>query len=161
MGDMEAMRKKLYYEDFTTGQQLRSKSSYTISRENAIAFAREYDPQPQHMDEHEAQGTTFGNLVVSGWQTAAVSMRLKEQTGLYDVSGGLIGVGIENIRWPRPTLPGDSLHVVVTVLEKRLSKSQSGKGIIRYKVETFNQRDELAMEMTTTVIVPAPPEGQH
>ena len=148
------MDRKLYYEDFTAGQQLRSKSSYMITRESAIAFAREYDPQPQHTDESGAKDTTFGNLVVSGWQTAAVSMRLKEQTGLYDVSGGLVGVGIENVRWPRPTLPGDSLRVVVTVLDKRLSKSQTGKGIIRYKVETFNQRDDLAMEMTTTVIVP-------
>jgi acyl dehydratase len=148
------MGKELYYEDFTAGQKFYSKGSYTITRESAVAFAREYDPQPQHTDETGAKGTTFGRLVVSGWQTAAVTMRLKEESGLYNVSGGLVGIGLENVRWPRPTLPGDSLRVVAEVLDKRLSQSQAGKGIVRYKIETFNQRGELAMEMTITVIVP-------
>jgi acyl dehydratase len=148
------MPKELYYEDFEIGQQLKSSDSYTITKESAIAFAKEYDPQAQHIDEAHAGDTTFGQLVVSGWHTAAASMRLKTMTELFDVAGGLIGIGIENIGWPRPTLPEDTLRVVVTVLEKRPSNSKPDKGLVKYKVETFNQRDELAMTMTVTVIVP-------
>lgn len=148
------MDKTLYYEDFSVGQQFRSQESYTITRESAIAFAREYDPQAQHLGEEEAKDTVFGKLIVSGWQTAAASMRLKTETDLFHVSGGLLGMGLESLRWPRPTFPGDTLRVVVTVLDKRVSQSKPDKGIVKYKVETFNQCDELAMEMVTAVIVP-------
>lgn len=148
------MKKGLYYEDFEIGQQLRSKESYTINKEQAIAFAKEYDPQLQHIDEHGAKDTLFGKLIVSGWQTAAITMKLKTQTELFDMTNGMVGMGLENVRWPRPTFPGDSLRVVVTVLEKRLSQSRPDKGIIKYKVETLNQDNELAMEMTIAVIAP-------
>ncbi|MFO0390104.1 MAG: MaoC family dehydratase [Alphaproteobacteria bacterium] len=143
-----------YYEDFTIGQTLESRSQYTISRENAIAFAQEYDPQAQHLDDEKAKDSIFGALVVSGWHTAAVTMRLKTQTDLADIEGGLVGLGTESMRWPRPTMPGDTLRLVITILDKRLSQSKPGKGIIRYKAETLNQKGELMMEMFTNVIVP-------
>jgi acyl dehydratase len=148
------MDKEFYYEDFAVGQQLRSKRSYTIDKNDAMAFAREYDPQVQHLDEEGAKKSLFGELVVSGWHTAAATMRLKTETDLFHVAGGLVGMGLENVRWPRPTMPGDKLHIVVTILDKRPSKSRPDKGIIKYKVETFNQHDELVMEMETAVLVP-------
>ncbi|MGE0753667.1 MAG: MaoC/PaaZ C-terminal domain-containing protein [Alphaproteobacteria bacterium] len=143
-----------YYEDFEVGQQLFSSEEYVISKESAVDFAREYDPQAQHIDDEMAKDSTFGQLVVSGWQTAAATMRLKTQTDLMNMAGGLIGIGLENVRWPRPTLPGDRLRTVITILEKRKSASRKGRGLIKYKAETFNQRDELAMELTITVIAP-------
>lgn len=153
------MNKPLYYEDFEVGRQFISKDNYTITRDEAVAFAKQYDPQAQHIDDEGAKSTQFGKIIVSGWQTAAVSMRLKTQTELFDVSGGLLGIGIEHLRWPRPTYPGDSLRVVTTILEKRLSSSRPDKGIVTYKAETFNQRDELVMEMIISVIVPRLNQG--
>src|SRR5579872_3085033 len=149
-----AMSKAYYYEDFAVGQQFKSKRSYTIGKEDAIAFAREYDPQDIHIDEAKAKEGMFGGLVVSGWHTAAASMRLKTETELFKVAGGVVGLGLESVRWPRPTMPGDSLRIVITIVEKRLSNSRPGFGIVRYKVETLNQRDELVMDMLTAVIIP-------
>lgn len=144
----------LYYEDFEVGQQFASTEDYVIDKNSAIEFAKEYDPQHQHIDDALAKDTTFGQLVVSGWQTAAATMRLKTQTDLAKMKGGLIGIGLEQVRWPRPTLPGDRLRTVITILEKRTSQSRPGRGLIKYRTETFNQRDELAMELIITVIAP-------
>lgn len=148
------MAQELYYEDFAAGQQFRSRRSFTLTKDDIIAFAKVYDPQPQHIDEEGAKNSVFGELVASGWHTAATTMRLKAETDLVRVAGGLVGLGLDKVRWPRPTMPGDSLSILVTVLEKRVSGSQPGKGIVRYKVETLNQKGELAMEMLTAVIVP-------
>lgn len=148
------MSEPLYYEDFTVGQQFGSARSYVIEKDDAIAFAREFDPQLQHTDEEGAKASLFGELVVSGWHTAAASMRLKTETDLFKVAGGVVGVGLESVRWPKAVYPGDHIRITLTILEMRPSKSRPDKGIIKYKVETYNQRDELVMEMLTSVIVP-------
>ncbi len=148
------MTTPLYYEDFAVGQQFKSRNSYTIDRDGAVAFAREYDPQAQHIDDEGAKDSVFGELVVSGWHTSAATMRLKTETDLLHISGGLVGLGVESLRWPRPTMPGDTLRLVITIIDKRLSQSKPGKGIVKYKAETFNQKDELMQEMITNVIVP-------
>ncbi len=146
------MRKALYYEDFTVGQEITSSEPYEMSKEAIIAFATEFDPQPMHIDEEGAKNSLFGRLVASGWHTSSATMRLKTQTLLADLAGGLVGMGVESVRWPRPTLPGDKLRLLITILDMRESKSKPDKGIIKYKVETFNQHDELVMEMVTAVI---------
>lgn len=148
------MSRELYYKDFAVGQRMESAKSITMHKADTIAFAKTYDPQPFHLDEESAKNTVVGELIASGWHTAAVSMRLKLETDLRYVAGGLLGLGVESLRWPRPTLPGDTLRIVITILEKRLSKSKPDKGIIKYKLETLNQKDELMMEMVTAVIVP-------
>ena len=154
------MSKALYYEDFAIGQQIHSEGTHTVEKDDIIAFARQYDPQSQHIDEEGAKTSLFGTLVASGWHTAAMTMRLKTRSILFDVKDGLVGIGIESIRWPRPTLPGDTLRLVVTILDKRTSKSRPDKGIVKYKAETLNQRGELAMEMITAVIVPRREPGE-
>jgi acyl dehydratase len=148
------MSKQYYYEDIEVGQQFRSHKPYTITKDSAIAFAREYDPQAMHIDEVNAKHSQLGELVASGWHTAAATMRLKTETDLFHVSGGLLGLGVENLRWPQPTKPGDTLRLVITITAKRLSKSKPGFGIIHYTAETFNQRDELVLEMKPAIIVP-------
>jgi acyl dehydratase len=148
------MSRELYYKDFTVGQRMESAGSITMGKDDTIAFARMYDPQPYHIDEEGAKKTMFGELIASGWHTAAVSMRLKLETDLRDIAGGLLGLGVEHLKWPRPTMPGDTVRIVITILEKRLSKSNPDKGIIKYRLETLNQNDELVMEMVTAVIVP-------
>lgn len=153
------MKSPLYYEDFSVGQQFKSARAYVIEKDAAIAFAREFDPQTQHVNETGAKDGLFGDrLVVSGWHTAAASMRLKTESDLFKIEGGVVGMGLESVRWPVPTYPGDSIRIVIIILAMRPSNSRPDKGIIKYKVETFNQRDELAMEMMTSVMVPRRPK---
>lgn len=142
-----------YFEDFAIGQTFTS-DSYVVDRDTAIAFAREYDPQGQHIDDEAAKHSVFGALVISGWQTAAISMRLKLQTPLGKVANGLVGVGLESVRWPKPVLPNDMLHVVITIVDKRVSNSRPDKGIVKYQLETLNQRGEKVMHAVTAVFMP-------
>src|SRR5579872_5735398 len=109
--------RELYYEDFTVGQQFHGAHSQTMDKESIIAFAREFDPQSMHIDEAGAKKSVFGELVASGWHTAVVTMKLKTTTDLFHVPGGLVGLGIKNMRWPMPVRPGDTLRIVVTVLD--------------------------------------------
>lgn len=142
----------LYFEDFSAGQVF-EQGGYTISLASAVAFAREYDPQYFHVDEEAAKDSFFGRLVVSGWQTAAVSMRLKAMSGLGQAAGGLIGLGLEAVAWPRAVYPGDTLRVVIEVLAVRGSKSKPGHGVVSYRMDTFNQEDAMVMSAQTSVLV--------
>lgn len=147
------MNAPLYFEDFTISQRMETEP-FTIDKAHALAFAREYDPQYYHIDEGSAQGGPYGTLIVSGWQTAAVTMKLKTTSMLMQISGGLLGLGIESLKWPRAVYPGDSLHAVITIMDKRVSNSKPTHGVMKYRVETFNQKNELVMEMHTAVWVP-------
>lgn len=147
------MKKNLYFEDFHPGQTFDT-ASYDLSVEASKAFAQEYDPQYFHLDEETAKDSPFGGFVASGWHTAAITMRLKAGTDLTNVSGGLVGLGLEYVKWPRPVYPPDTLHARITVIEARRSTSKPTHGVVKYKMETFNSKDELVMEMVTAVWVP-------
>ena len=147
------MEKALYFEDIAIGQQF-TNGGYLITKEHAIAFARDFDPQYFHTDEDAAKHSVFGKLAASGLYTAAVSMRLKIDSPLSKVSGGLIGLGLESVKWPHPVYPQDTLRIVITITGKRLSKSSPTKGVVTYRVDTYNQHDALVMEMDTAVLVP-------
>jgi acyl dehydratase len=97
----------LYFDDLSVGQRFIS-GGYQIDEAQIKAFAKEFDPQPFHLDAEAANATFFGGLVASGWHTAAITMRLLVQSGM-PIAGGLIGAGGE-ITWPKPTRPGDMLH---------------------------------------------------
>src|SRR6478736_9912583 len=101
------------------------------------AFAAEYDPQPFHLDEGAARASYFGGLVASGWHTAALTMKLLVGGDL-KIVGGLIGLGAEELRWPRPVRPGDVLRVESEVLELRPSRSRPDRGIVRMRNTAFN-----------------------
>jgi acyl dehydratase len=147
------MQDALYFEDFDTGQQFVT-GGFTITQENAIAFAREYDPQYFHIDAEAAKKSAYGRLIVSGWQTAAVTMKLKATTPLVKVAGGLLGLGLDELKWPRAVYPGDTLKVTITITDKRPSKSKPTHGVVKYKMDTYNQHGELVMETTTAVWMP-------
>lgn len=132
------MTTPLYLEDLHVGQVFVT-PPVTVTTEAIKAFAREYDPQPFHLDEAAAEASLFGGLAASGWHTAALSMRLLVD-GL-PLAGGLIGVGGETT-WPRPTRPGDVLTVHVEVLEITPSKSRPDRGMVRTRNETRNQHGE-------------------
>src|SRR5437762_1771587 len=129
-----------YWEDFAVGQAFRA-GDITLTAEQITAFATDFDPQPAHTDPAAAADTFFGELVASGWHTAALTMRLLVQCGL-NVPGGLVGVGLDEVKWPRPVRPGESLRIIAEVLEVRALKSRPQQGIVRVHVKTLNQDDE-------------------
>ena len=140
---------RLYLEDLHVGQTFTT-GSITVTTEAIKAFAREYDPQPFHLDEAAAQASLFGGLAASGWHTAALSMRLLVD-GL-PIAGGLIGVGGETT-WPRPTRPGDTLTVHIEVLEITPSRSRPDRGMVRTRNETRNQHGEAVQISTLGMVV--------
>jgi acyl dehydratase len=139
------------FEDFPVGSRFLS-SSYTISAEAMMKFAREFDPQPFHVDSPAASQTLFGGLIASGWQTAAVSMRLFVDT--MNVAGEIIGLAVDELRWPKAVRPGDKLRVEIEIIEGRLSESRPGYGIIRYRSVTRNQDDETVQRFVAAAMMP-------
>jgi acyl dehydratase len=146
----------LYLEDLAVGQTYRT-SSVTVDEARLKAFAAEFDPQPFHLDAAAAGSSLFGGLVASGWHTAALTMRLMVE-GDFKVAGGLIGVGVDQIRWPKPVFPGDVLHVESEILEVRPSRSNPERGIVRVKSQTINQNGDVVMEQVANLIVPRDPK---
>ena len=147
------MTKTLYFDDLHVGQTFEA-GGHTVTKESAIAFAQEYDPQYFHIDEEAAKHSLFGALAASGWQTAAISMLLKTKTDLVHVAGGLIGMGLERMKWPRPVYPGDTLRIVITITGKRISNSRPDRGVVNYEVKTYNQKNEVVLEGATAVLIP-------
>lgn len=145
----------LYLEDFTPGQKFEVSAQETLSADDIKAFAASYDPQPFHMDEAAAEQSFFGGLAASGWHTAALTMRLLVKT--LPITGGVIGAGFEEFRWPRPTRPGDTLRVEVDVLELKFSQSKPQQGFLKHRVTTFNQHNEPVLIMTGNLLVPRKP----
>jgi len=142
---------RLYLEDFHVGQRFTS-GSHAMDADEIKAFAKQFDPQPFHLDEEAARRSLFGGLVASGWHTAAISMRLQVESGL-PIAGGMIGIGGE-MSWPQPTRPGDVLTVVSEVEEVMPSRSRPDRGTIRVRSETRNQRDEVVQILRARMIVP-------
>jgi len=143
--------KRLYLDDFHVGQRFTS-ASHVIDAAQIKAFARQFDPQPFHLDEEAAKGTVFGGLVASGWHTAAITMRLQVESGL-PIAGGIVGIGGE-MNWPQPTRPGDVLRVVSEVEEVTPSRSRPDRGVVRMRSETRNQRDEVVQILIAKLFVP-------
>jgi acyl dehydratase len=145
-----------YLEDMRVGQRFVSEP-YEIAKEQIKAFARQFDPQPFHLDEVAAKNTFFEQLVASGWHTAAITMRLLVESGL-PIAGGVIGAGAE-IVWPRPTLPGSILQVESEIVEIKPSRSRLDRGLVTLRSETRNQHGETVQVLTSRLVVPRRPEA--
>ena len=143
---------KRYLEDFAVGQVFKS-GRKRVDKDEIFTFAREYDPQPFHLDEAAARQSPFAGLAASGWHTAAMSMRLIVD-GEFKPAGGILGVGFDELSWPRAVRPGDELYVKSEVLEVRPSKSRPDRGMIRVRNPTFNQNDEPVQVFTGNLLVP-------
>lgn len=144
-----------YLEDFTPGQTFES-ATVEVEAGRMKDFAREFDPQPFHVDEEAAASSFFGGLVASGWYTAALMMKLLVGSGL-NVVGGLIGAGVEELKWPRPVRPGDTLRLHITVEEVRPSQSRPDRGVILLRTTTLNQDDQPVLSALIRVIAPRRP----
>jgi acyl dehydratase len=149
------MTAPLYFEDLAVGQMFGT-GTVTVELEEVKAFAAEFDPQPFHLDEDAARGSPFGGLVASGWHTAALTMRLLVG-GELRVVGGLIGLGVEELSWPRPVRPGDVLRVESEVLGLRPSNSKPDRGIVRVRNTTLNGEGQPVMVQVVTMVVPRRP----
>ena len=145
----------MYLEDLTVGQTFRS-GPFTVELERVKTFAAEFDPQPFHLDPAAGATSLFGGLVASGWHTAAISMRLMVESD-FRIAGGLIGAGVEEMRWPRPVRPGDVLRVESEVLDVRPSRSNPARGIVRVRNTTLNQDGEPVMVQVANLMVPRRP----
>ncbi len=148
----------LYFDDMYVGQRFVSRT-YPIDEQQIVAFARQFDPQPFHLDAQAAKDSVFKGLVASGWHTAAITMRLLVESG-WPIAGGLIGVGAE-LSWPRPTRPGDVVHVEGEISELRPSQSRPTSGIATMRSKTLNQQGEIVLVLTAKLHVPrrAPATG--
>ncbi len=141
---------KLYLDDLQLGQRFTS-ATYLMEESRIKEFAAEFDPQPFHVDETAAQASVFKGLAASGWHTASVAMRLLVSGGL-PFANGIIGVGGE-IAWPRPTRPGDILHVESEIVEITPSRSKPQQGIVTVRGTMFNQNREVVYVLTAKLLV--------
>ena len=143
---------ELYLEDLAPGQTYGSAARLKVSVDEIRRFAAAFDPQPFHLDEVAARASLFGELIASGWHTAAMTMRLLV-AGEFQPVGGLIGAGVEEMRWPKPVRPGDELRVVSEILEVRASKSRPDRGMIKVKITTLDQNGEAVQVFIGNLVV--------
>ena len=136
---------KYYWEDFAVGQ-VRDLGTITPTREEIIAFAQQFDPQPFHLDDAAAKASVFGALSASGWHTCAMAMRLMVTNFLCETSS-LGSPGLENIKWLKPVYPGDTLRLQSTMLETKPMSKRPDVGMTRNLWEMFNQHGEKVLHM--------------
>ena len=136
------------FAEFFVGQQIDA-GSYELSETDSLEFVRAYDPQWFHTDPIAAQQGPFDGLIASGWQTCGIAMRLAVDRILND-SESFASPGVENIRWPHPVRPGDTLSLRVTVLEVRRSNSKPHLGILTWRWQLFNGEAKEVLDMKAT-----------
>jgi acyl dehydratase len=136
-----------YLEDYVPGSVYEFPETVSVSADEIVAFARDYDPQSFHVDAEAAGRGPFGGLIASGWQTAGLMMRLFTRHYLSTVAS-LASPGIDELRWRVPVRPGDALRLRATVVGARRSRSKPDRGVVRTAIELVNQRDEVVLSMT-------------
>jgi acyl dehydratase len=147
---------KTYLEDLAPGQVFTSEARAVVDAGSIKRFAGQFDPQPFHLDEATAQPTFFKKLVASGWHTTAVTMQLLVQT--LPLSEGVIGSGVDELRWPRPVKPGDTLRVQCEVIDVTPSKLHPSRGTVRMRMTTLNQNDQPVQTMIANLLAFRRPE---
>jgi acyl dehydratase len=133
-----------YFEDYEVGA-IYELGSVTVTEDEIIAFARLYDPQEMHINPELAAKGPFGQVIASGWHTIALTMRKLVENFL--PHNGLAAPGIDEVRWPRPVRPGDTLSVRVTIEQARRSRTKPDRGLIHSLIETVNQDGEVVMSL--------------
>ena len=143
-----------WFDDLKLGMRFKSGEA-TVSREDIVRFAAEFDPQPFHLDEEAAKETVFKGLAASGWHTAAIAMNLAVHVRPFGPHP-LLGAGVDDLRWPKPVRPGDTLHLEGEVVELIPSKTKP-QGIARVRWTAYNQHGEAVYTFTPIGIVPRRP----
>ena len=131
----------LYFEDFSVGSK-RDLGSHLVTEEEILTFARQYDPQPFHIDKDAAQKSIYKGLISSGWMTCSIMMRLLVDN-MTSKAASMGSPGVDEIRWLKPVYAGDMLSVSLVVLDARASSSKPDRGVVHTQWEATNQRGEL------------------
>jgi acyl dehydratase len=148
-----------FYEDLVVGE-VRRFGAYAVTREEVMAFAAKYDPQPFHLDDAAAAATHFGRLSASGWHTCAMTMAMLVDNHKANGHQGLGSPGVDELRWLRPVYPGDTLSVETQVTEKRRSATKPDRGIFQTATRVYNQDGVMVMRMTSRAMIRTrDPEG--
>ena len=140
-----------WFDDLKVGMRFTSEP-VTVSKDDIIRFAREYDPQPFHLDDEAAKQTVFKGLAASGWHTAAIAMRLATECRPFGPHP-LFGAGVDDLRWLKPVRPGDTLTALVECAAKVPSKSRPDMGVVHEHWRATNQKGELVMTLKGTNMV--------
>lgn len=145
-----------YFEDIGIGI-LESFGAYHVTREEVVAFAERYDPQPFHLSDEAAAATHFGRLSASGWHTCAMMMSMIVANLNAQDQAGLGSPGIDELRWLKPVHPGDTLRCETMVIDKRASVSRPEMGSFRTRIKVLNQHDEGVMSLVTIALIKTRP----
>jgi acyl dehydratase len=141
---------KLYWEDFKPNV-VSVYGPRRVSREEIVAFAAEFDPQPMHLDEAAAGATLLGGLAASGWHSCCLIMRMLADGFILD-SSSMGGPGVDEMRWLKPLRPGTQVRLRVTVLERRVSKSRPAMGLTKFRYELIDEADGCIASMVATAM---------
>ena len=141
-----------YFDDLTPGARFETQGK-TVSEAEILDFAFRYDPQPFHLDATHAEAGPYGGLIASGIQTIAVALRMMIQARVFAPEIVLGSPGVDALRWLQPVRPGDTLRSSGEILEVRASQSRPERGIVRYRLDVLNQRDEVVMTMTSATFL--------
>lgn len=142
-----------HLDDLRVGQPFIS-ATHTVDEAQIQAFARQFDPQPFHLDPAAAKQSLFAGLVASGWHTAAITMRLLVDSGL--LVGGMVGKGGE-LQWLKPVRPGDTLQVFSEVAAIEPSRTRPDRGTAIIRCETRNERGDVVQVFVGRLLVPRRP----
>ena len=142
----------IHFEDIEVGHR-QSFGRYEVTREEVVAFATNFDPQPFHLSDEAAAQTYFGRLSASGWHTCAMTMRMLVENMSVVEQAGLGSPGVDNLRWVKPVYPGDVLRCETEVVEKRRSRSRPDMGLFKTRCQVFNQDNELVLEMLSNGLI--------
>lgn len=142
----------IFYEDLVIGTT-RNFGAYEVTREEVMEFASKYDPQPFHLNDEAAAQTHFGRLSASGWHTCSMTMRMMVENMMNEKSAGLGSPGVDQLRWKKPVYPGDTLRCETELIEKRRSASRPEMGIFKSRIRTFNQNDDIVLEMVSNALI--------
>ena len=151
------MTRDLYLDDLAPGQ-LYGSGEATVTEADIVRFAQDFDPQPFHLDAGKAASTFFGGLAASGWHTAALTMRLLVDSEMR-LAGGIIGAGMDELRWPKPLRPGDTIRLESEVIEVRPSRSRPSQGLAKVRTTTLNQNGEPVQVLVANLLVVRRPGG--
>ena len=139
-----------FFEDYTVGATYKL-GTFSVTEDDIIAFASQYDPQMMHVDRDLAAAGPFGELIASGWHTVGLTMRLLVENFL--PHNGLAAPGIDELRWPRPVRAGDTLSVQATIEQARRSRSKPDRGVLHILLEVLDQNGDLVLSMKPTNMI--------
>ncbi|TMM49849.1 MaoC family dehydratase [Qipengyuania marisflavi] len=142
----------IYFEDLEVGTR-HAFGNYAVTREEVMEFAGKYDPQPFHLDDDAAAATHFGRLSASGWHSCAMTMAMLVENMQTNRQAGLGSPGVDQLRWVKPVYPGDTLRCETEIIEARRSRSRPDMGLYKTRICTFNQHDELVLDMISNAMI--------